>query len=78
MKKRSISIYGHQTSVSLEPEFWAVVDAMAEARDLSVSALIRTLDDERLARMPERNLSSYLRVAALEHAGSVSVADPGD
>ena len=67
MKKRSISIHGHQTSVSLEPEFWTVIDEIAVVRGLSVSALIRTLDDERLAEMPKRNLSSYLRVAALHH-----------
>ncbi len=85
MKKRSISIHGHQTSVSLEPEFWAVIDEMAETRSLSVSALIRTLDDQRLAGMPERNLSSYLRVAALNHlrqprdAGErVHIDDAGD
>ncbi len=75
MKKRSISIHGHQTSVSLEPEFWAVIDAMAKARELSVSALIRTLDDERLVQMPERNLSSYLRVAALGFARSGASAE---
>ena len=65
MKKRSVSIHGHATSVALEPEFWAEVDRVAEARGLSVSALLRELDDARLASKPEQGLASFVRVFVL-------------
>ena len=65
MKKRSISLYGHQTSVALEAEFWAVIDAaVAESGD-SFAAFIRTRDDERMAGGATRNLASHLRVWCL-------------
>ncbi|WP_298917270.1 ribbon-helix-helix domain-containing protein [uncultured Algimonas sp.] len=74
MKKRSISIHGHATSVALEPEFWAEVDRCAAARSRSVSALIRELDDVRLIQAPDQGLASYIRVWVLaqlrsDHAG---------
>ena len=65
MKKRSVSIHGHATSVALEPEFWTEVDRVAEARGLSVSALLRELDDARLSSKPEQGLASFLRVFVL-------------
>ena len=68
MKKRSISIHGHATSVALEPEFWVEIDRIAKVYGMSVSALIRTLDDERLMSSPEQGLASYLRVFVLKQA----------
>lgn len=64
MRKRSFSIAGHRTSVSLESAFWDVVEDMAETRELSLAALIRTIDETR----GETGLASALRLAALEHA----------
>jgi predicted DNA-binding ribbon-helix-helix protein len=60
-EKRSITIAGHATSVSLEPAFWDVLKDMAAARDRSLPDLIRELD----AETREASLSSTLRVAAL-------------
>lgn len=65
MKKRSISIHSHPTSVALEPEFWAQIDAAARGAGLSVSRLIQNLDDQRLENSPEQGLASYLRVYVL-------------
>ena len=65
MDKRSMTIAGHRTSVALEPEFWAAVEALAAARGLSLAAFVAAIDG---ARSPERNLASALRVAALEAA----------
>ena len=65
MKKRSVSIHGHATSVALEPEFWAEVDRIAKARGSSVSGLLRRLDDRRLAEQPEQGLASFVRVWVL-------------
>lgn len=70
MKKRSVSIHGHATSVALEPEFWDEVDIAAKADGLSVSGLIRQLDDKRLTDTPQQGLASYIRVWALARVRS--------
>ncbi len=65
MKKRSISLYGHQTSVALEAEFWAVIDTYVTLNGDSFASFIRTRDDERMEGGPTRNLASHLRVWCL-------------
>jgi len=60
--KRSVSLSGHATSVALEPEFWAVLDRIAEARGLTRPALLQTIDAER----GRRPLASACRLLALE------------
>ncbi|GBQ63795.1 hypothetical protein AA103196_0700 [Ameyamaea chiangmaiensis NBRC 103196] len=62
LRKRSLMVSGHRTSVALEPAFWCVIEAMAADRDLAVAALIAALDAGRDADQP---LASALRVAAL-------------
>ncbi|WP_128291556.1 ribbon-helix-helix domain-containing protein [Afifella aestuarii] len=62
MKKRSVVIAGHRTSVSLEDPFWAELKAMAATRDMPLAALIEEID----ARRETDNLSSALRIAVLE------------
>ena len=62
MQKRSLSIAGHRTSIALEPEFWAGLEALAEARALPLTALIREIDETR----DGPNLSSSLRIAVLQ------------
>lgn len=67
LAKRSFSLAGHRTSVALEPEFWAALDATALARKISLAALIAELDAARAeAGTP---LASALRVFALAEAG---------
>ena len=61
-EKRSITIAGHATSVSLEPAFWDALKQMAADCDQSVPDLIRALD----AQSREASLSSTLRVAILK------------
>jgi predicted DNA-binding ribbon-helix-helix protein len=63
LRKRSVLLAGHATSVALEAEFWAVLDAMAEARQTSLAGLIISIDKTRGARP----LASACRVAALKH-----------
>ena len=65
LRKRSVLLSGHATSIALEPEFWTVLEAMARTRRLSLAALIGEIDDGRT----ERPLASSLRVAALAYAG---------
>ena len=64
LKKRSILLSGHATSMALEPEFWAVMDEMASARDVTLAVLIAQIDESR----GERPLASACRVAALAYA----------
>lgn len=62
LKKRSFSLSGHRTSVALEEEFWAVIEAEAKAKGQSFAAFIQHIDAMRGARP----LASALRLAALE------------
>lgn len=59
--KRSVTIAGHRTSLSLEEPFWEELKAWASEEGLSLNALVARLDEGR-----ESNLSSCLRVAVLE------------
>jgi predicted DNA-binding ribbon-helix-helix protein len=59
--KRSVSIAGHRTSISLEEPFWEVLREIAEREKLSIQALIGRIDAER----GEQNLSSAIRVFVL-------------
>lgn len=46
--KRSVTIAGHETSISLEPVFWHALEQAARDRQLPVNALIARIDVERL------------------------------
>ena len=59
--KRSLTIAGHETSVSLEPVFWAALSAAAEAESLPLNALVARIDAERLTVVRAPNLASALR-----------------
>ncbi len=59
--KRSVSIAGHATSVSLEQAFWDELRGIADRDGLSVQALIGRIDAERGGQ----NLSSAIRVHVL-------------
>ncbi len=47
IRKRSVMISGHATSVSLEQAFWQRLKAIAKYREVSVNALIAEIDGER-------------------------------
>lgn len=59
--KRSITIAGHQTSISLEPIFWAALEAAARERSLPLSALVAAIDHARIGADDPPNLASALR-----------------
>lgn len=59
--KRSITIDGHKTSISLEREFWDELIVIADSRGLSTRQLVAEIDASRRSR----NLSSSIRVAVL-------------
>ncbi len=66
MRKRSITIHGHRTSIAIEPEFWAVIDIAIAKSGRSKAAFIAALDDERIAKNSPYGLASYLRLFALD------------
>ena len=59
--KRSVTIAGHQTAVSLEPIFWQALRAVAEREGLPVNALIARIDVARVAADDPPNLASAIR-----------------
>jgi len=61
LRKRSLVLAGHSTSVALEPEFWAVLETMARERGISLAAFVGSIDQGR----GDRPLASACRVAAL-------------
>jgi len=65
LRKRSIELSGHGTSVALEPEFWAALESAARRKGASLAGLIAQIDTERGARP----LASACRLAALRFAG---------
>lgn len=66
MKKRSVSILGHQTSITLEEEFWEELKACAKRRGCSLNALIAEIDETRTAQGQTGGLSSAIRVYILK------------
>lgn len=63
MKKISISLSGHQTSISIEQEFFVVLQDIAKQQNKSVASIIKDIDDK---RKPESNLSSEIRIWILK------------
>ena len=68
LKKRSVLLAGHATSVALEPEFWAVLDRIAEAEGLSRAGLLQRID----AGRGRRPLASACRLLALDWVATES------
>ena len=59
--KRSVTIAGHQTSISLEPVFWTALEETAVVRALPLSALVARIDAERIGQDDPPNLASAIR-----------------
>ena len=66
LQKRSVSLTGHATSLALEPEFWAALEAMAQADGGALSNVVGRIDKTRSGRP----LASACRVAALAWASA--------
>jgi predicted DNA-binding ribbon-helix-helix protein len=63
MKKISVSLSGHQTSITLEPEFIEALQALATRHGKAVATIINEID---ATRTPDTNLSSAVRVWVLQ------------
>ena len=72
--KRSLTIAGHRTSISLEPEFWEALAEVAAAEQLTVAALVARIDEARAAAgdVDAGGLSGAVRVYVLGHYRNAS------
>lgn len=61
MEKHSIVLYGHRTSVTLEPEFWQALTDIAVRQNTSVASIVAEIDGKCTT-----NLSSAIRVFVLK------------
>ena len=66
--KRSVTIAGHETSISLEPMFWDQLEMAADAQQFPLNALIAQIDVERISANPTPNLTSAIRQWLLARA----------
>jgi predicted DNA-binding ribbon-helix-helix protein len=62
--KRSLTLHGHRTSVSLEADFWDAFRTIAIERALTLNQLAAEIDD---ARTGDEGLASAIRVFVLEY-----------
>lgn len=62
--KHSLTLNGHRTSVSLEPEFWQAFRDMAAERHMALNALAAEID---AARIGQTGLASAIRLQVLRH-----------
>lgn len=62
--KRSITLSGHRTSVSLEAPFWNALGEIASYEETTPTKLIMRIDENRL---PDDNLSSAIRIYILQY-----------
>jgi predicted DNA-binding ribbon-helix-helix protein len=62
--KRSVTLKGHRTSVSLEPEFWAAFQQIAAEKPMSINALSAEVDELRDAGT---GLATAIRLYVLRH-----------
>jgi predicted DNA-binding ribbon-helix-helix protein len=67
--KRSVTINGHQTSISLEPLFWDMLRHAADAEGVAVNALVARIDAERIKSITPPGLAGAIRIWLVHHHG---------
>lgn len=70
--KRSLTLRGHRTSVSLEDEFWRAFRDIAAEKDMPINVLAAEID---AARGTETGLASALRLFILKHYRKAATAE---
>jgi predicted DNA-binding ribbon-helix-helix protein len=70
VKKRSIIVAGHKTSVSVEDPFWDALGAIAGERKLNMSEIVTSIDEKKISS----NLSSSIRLFVLDHYVSAAAS----
>lgn len=72
--KRSITIAGHETALTLEPVFWDALCAAAANADLPLNALVARIDAERIVATAPPNLASAIRCWLLARSQNENVS----
>jgi predicted DNA-binding ribbon-helix-helix protein len=67
-RKRSVTIAGHETSISLEPLYWEAIEQAAAEEAIPLNALIARIDAARIEARPAPNLTSAVRQWLLARA----------
>lgn len=70
--KRSITIAGHETALTLEPIFWDALIRAAALANLPINALVARIDAERIALTSPPNLASAVRQWLFENVSHYS------
>ena len=65
--KRSLSVDGHRTSISLETPFWDALNEIAAQRGMTMAALVQRIDRERTTGGGDGGLSTAIRIHVLAH-----------
>ena len=68
--KRSVTIAGHATSISLEPMFWRALEKAAKELGVPVNALVARIDALRIEAERPPNLTSALRQWLFDRAAN--------
>ena len=76
--KRSVTIAGHQTSISLEPVFWTALETAARDAGLPLNALVAQIDVLRIAADDPPNLASAIRGWLMARASETQICDNGE
>lgn len=62
MKKHSVELSGHQTSIAIEDEFWFQLKEIAKQKKTSLRQLLIQIDNAH-----QKNLASALRLFVLKY-----------
>ncbi|MGH6946973.1 MAG: ribbon-helix-helix domain-containing protein [Kiloniellales bacterium] len=75
LAKRSVTLAGHRTSLSIEEPFWVALKKMAAEDRISINALVARIDADRIEVRPACNLSSAVRLYILGRLSPPSERD---
>ncbi len=67
MQKRSVTIAGHRTSISLEKEFWEILESISLEKNTSIPKLLEIIEKQ----SDRQNLTSAIRVFCINHLNDI-------
>ena len=67
MQKRSVTIARHHTSISLEREFWEILESISLEKNISIPKLVEIIEKQ----SDRQNLTSAIRVFCLNHLNDI-------
>tara|TARA_B100000212_G_C27374531_1_gene534110 strand:+ start:2130 stop:2345 length:216 start_codon:yes stop_codon:yes gene_type:complete len=67
MQKRSVTIARHRTSISLEKEFWEILESISLEKNISIPKLLEIIEKQ----SDRQNLTSAIRVFCINHLNDI-------